>query len=256
MFAGRERGLHLGAFSRLAARTRRAPSRPPAPARDRSVARRPRSGGPPPRRRAARPPCRGSRARRASSASRTEAPSVRSVSTRTRPTSTPASRIARGAPRGRGRPRSSSSTITGRHATRGTIATSSSPSPDLGQDVRRPRAGVARTPHRVADHRVFDGDRHLDRGCVGPAACSTSAHGDGRLLSGPARTLTPFARTTPRPCRQARRTASTFECTPSFARMFFTWLCTVSGLMDSGGGDLGRRHAARRAPGGSRVRGW
>ena len=33
------------------------------------------------------------------------------------------------------------------------------------------------------------------------------------------------------PCRHAMRTASTFECTPSLARMLFTWLCTVSGLM-------------------------
>ena len=33
------------------------------------------------------------------------------------------------------------------------------------------------------------------------------------------------------PERQASRTASTFECTPSFARTFLTWLWTVIALI-------------------------
>ena len=103
--------------------------------------------------------------------------------------------------------------------------------------ARRPRRRGEASPVSSTSSRSADGaqaSRTAPRTAWWPPAIATRM-GSTRGVMG--RRLLPVAHAVrvnePSPCCHAIRTASTLVCTPSLARMFFTWLCTVSGLMPS-----------------------
>ena len=141
--------------------------------------------------------------------------------------------VSRAGPSGRRRDRTSITTTSGRACAQTSPAREGSPvSSTTTRSVDSPQA--SRTAPRT--RLMASGDRD-------PDGFDPRRHGGGYPLW-----LHAVRVNEPRPCCHAIRTASTFVCTPSLARMFFTWLCTVSGLMpNSSASSVGR--AAVREPG-------